>query len=81
MPSRIRPAPMYWFQGDYAEHTAGRPRLMGIQSLKMHIPLNRQGGFHSWVFPEPQSVEPDWLLLLRFRDYTDGKVSGWEAPA
>ena len=23
----------------------------------------------------------DWLLLLRFRDYTDGNVSGWEAPA
>jgi hypothetical protein len=30
MPSRIRPARMYWFQGDDTEHAAGRPRLLGI---------------------------------------------------
>jgi hypothetical protein len=61
MPSRSRPARMHWFQGDYAEHAAGRPRLPGIQSLKIHIPINRQGGFQSWVSPGPFSPGPFFI--------------------
>jgi hypothetical protein len=31
--------------------------------------------------PVEQTVEPDWLLFLRFRDYTDGNPSGQQPPA